>query len=408
MKKLFTTDNGGFPFELDDLRWIGRGIDESFESFTKAFAKNDTGDYVLFGCVVSNIVLGANSLTYDITSGAIVINGEICLVESATGVTVTDPSFTNFYFDIDDTSFDATGNESFEDSSVHDTYQNRFAKIVGGSSLPTDRISYSQTTNHTLASKIATLIENETFNFNRFIKFGASTSTITSANSSALQDKNFVVVDFDGTVPAWKCGSIIATSKIGTVVFVKFNATGSPSDTMLINHDDATATAGRARFLTSTKNNVVVGHGDVISAVFDGTYWNLLSEPKRSWIDDTTTTNWITQVNGTIVGSPRVMYKVDQQEKTVEINGICVFDVAGGTSPSIGYKLPNIQSVYNHTGLYYVSCIGVLLGAVARFDIYVSGGDTYIIFRQGVEFIPVDFNPATGYVVQFSHKFNIQ
>jgi len=296
MKKLKTDINGGFPFELDDLRWIGQGLDESFKGLTEAFAKNDAGDFVLSGCALSNISFPSGSIQFDITAGYIVIDGEVCKVEAGTGIVVSGAAW---YFDIDTTDFDAAGNETFENATTNDTYQKRPAKIVGGSSIPSGRVSALQFGTKTLASKIATLVANETFDFSKFIKFGVGSTTISSVNA-LFGDKNFVVVDFDGTVTNLKSGSLIASGKTGTLVLAKFNKTGT-SDTIVLNHNDPTTTAGYARFYTKTRDNVTVYDGDIVVLVFDGTYWNILSHENKLLTKIINIGDWQMNTDDTVV-----------------------------------------------------------------------------------------------------------
>lgn len=118
MDKLLTNLLGGFPFELDDLRW-------QFEAYEKAFKgiADGIGDCILSGCVVTPVV-GSN---YDISAGFIMWQGEIREF----------PGFVNtellggpalYALQPEDT-LDPSGSETFEDLSTQNAYQKRRASI---------------------------------------------------------------------------------------------------------------------------------------------------------------------------------------------------------------------------------------------------------------------------------------
>jgi hypothetical protein len=122
MNKLITTNNGGMPLELDDLRWTDEAYREGFKGLATMFGGLAVTDgYILSGLGVTNT--GSN---YSIAEGYVVFNGEIWYIPAKTLAYIT----TSYkYVIVEDVVFDATGNETFEDGSVNDTYQIRRAKF---------------------------------------------------------------------------------------------------------------------------------------------------------------------------------------------------------------------------------------------------------------------------------------
>jgi hypothetical protein len=123
MNKLITTNNGGMPFELDDLRFQDEGYREAFKGLLSALGGKALNDgYILSGVVATDT--GSNFTT---TEGWVAFNGEIWYIPGKTLPYLA----TGFkYVFEEDNTFDATGNESFEDGSVNDTYQIRRAKLT--------------------------------------------------------------------------------------------------------------------------------------------------------------------------------------------------------------------------------------------------------------------------------------
>lgn len=113
MNRLVTTDNGGFPFVLDDLRWVlstdDAGLIEAFSSMLRSISEN----MILDGCVFSGDIESSGA----ITAGWIMLDGEIIKVDAQSGL--VEP---NIYFNKVDT-FDSAGNKQFEDATFHDTYK---------------------------------------------------------------------------------------------------------------------------------------------------------------------------------------------------------------------------------------------------------------------------------------------
>ena len=124
MNGLKTTDNGGFPFQLDDLRWIDSGIREAFKGIMSAYGIDDSTAVILSGCQRSG------GGTVSLTEGYVSIGGEICYVPAQTWPAHAGGTDEE-YFVIEST-FDPAGSKTFESASVYDTYELRRGKIQTG------------------------------------------------------------------------------------------------------------------------------------------------------------------------------------------------------------------------------------------------------------------------------------
>ncbi len=128
MNKLKTTDNGGFPFVLDDIRWIDNAVRESFKGLVSSLGITATESFKISGCVVSNV-----GSVYSWTGGYICLMGEIMKVEAGSVTTPMQPWQQNYglYWQLD-VIYDATGVKIFESGISYDTYEIRKGKLVYG------------------------------------------------------------------------------------------------------------------------------------------------------------------------------------------------------------------------------------------------------------------------------------
>lgn len=120
MNKLITTQNGGFPLDLDDLRWIDDGIREAFEGLSKAW----TNYYIISGVTVTT-----NGGNKECTEGFAVIDGEICYVPAQT-VAIPSPAADHDWVIQLKQTFDTDGNETFQNGSSYDTYAIRQGELA--------------------------------------------------------------------------------------------------------------------------------------------------------------------------------------------------------------------------------------------------------------------------------------
>lgn len=124
MDKLKTTNVGGFPLVLNDLRWFfGRlgtpdeGIYQAFNNLLRGFGDN----LIIQGCVEGGAP-GAITLT----EGWILLDGELIKVDAQTAFNeATDNKF------VKGTTFDARGNKEFQNGSIDGTYEKNRADITG-------------------------------------------------------------------------------------------------------------------------------------------------------------------------------------------------------------------------------------------------------------------------------------
>lgn len=120
MNKLITTNNGGFPWVLDDIRWEQDAYREAIEDIAKGIQNSATADCVLWGGVITD-----NTTTFDITEGACIINGEIYHFEAQTGLTKQAAKY--LILEPSTGTYDAAGLKTFQDTTTNDTYEIRIA-----------------------------------------------------------------------------------------------------------------------------------------------------------------------------------------------------------------------------------------------------------------------------------------
>lgn len=120
MNKFKTTDNGGLPFVLDDLRWMDASYREAFLGFWAAFANGNADSFILSGCSMADQNVGTT-----VNEGYIYLYGEICYVPEHE---IPAGSGTAHWEII--SSYDSTGFKTFADSATHDTYEIRRAQVT--------------------------------------------------------------------------------------------------------------------------------------------------------------------------------------------------------------------------------------------------------------------------------------
>ncbi|CAB4127968.1 hypothetical protein UFOVP105_8 [uncultured Caudovirales phage] len=139
MNKLISTDLNGFPFVLDDLRFIDNGIRESFDGVHSSLLdKTLVNDGFLYSTNKPSTLLAyaeflsVSNPTFPETFCN--INGEIYLIPETT-LNFSGRSVGEVYTIETDFSFDSNGTKIFEDTNTHETYQIRRAKLVLKSSI---------------------------------------------------------------------------------------------------------------------------------------------------------------------------------------------------------------------------------------------------------------------------------
>lgn len=126
MNKLITSNTGGFPLVLDDLRFIDEAIRESFSAVFKSFMQNEDIENValiVHGCEKS--VTGTfPTLTNTYSPGIVVLNGESLLFP---GLVVSGVDLPRRW--AVETTFDPSGDKIFKNGDTESTYQIRRAKL---------------------------------------------------------------------------------------------------------------------------------------------------------------------------------------------------------------------------------------------------------------------------------------
>lgn len=125
MNKLITTDTGGFPYVLDDIRWEQSAYREALNDIVKGIVASGTTDFVLWGCNITD-----NTTNFDVSEGAIVFDGEIYHLAAATNLTKVALQY--LIFKPSTGTYDSNGLKTFQDAATHDTYEKRFATATIG------------------------------------------------------------------------------------------------------------------------------------------------------------------------------------------------------------------------------------------------------------------------------------
>lgn len=129
MKQIKTTDIGGFPVVLNDIRWIEAGVIESIRAICRSLLPSGTTNMVLNGCHVT--ALGDN--VYSVAQGwvylAIEGREEICQVDAHTYTHDGAPGdiAPRWTYQL---TYDTTGNKIFNNGQTKQTYLMVKAKIV--------------------------------------------------------------------------------------------------------------------------------------------------------------------------------------------------------------------------------------------------------------------------------------
>ena len=146
MKILKTTDNGGFPAVLDDIRWLQNAFAEVLANLATINGQNS---FIIWGCEPT--VIGS---LQGHTAGAVFINGEMCLVDADTvGIDPADSA--NWVWEKVVT-MDPAGLKVYEDTTAHDTYQITKAVLVVDAAPVGDYALYPIPTMATLVAQSIT------------------------------------------------------------------------------------------------------------------------------------------------------------------------------------------------------------------------------------------------------------
>lgn len=125
MDKYKTTNVGGLPLTLNDIRWLlgrlsgSQGIYQALNNLLRGFGDN---------LIIQGVVASGTSPNVAITEGWVLLDGELLKVDAQTGINTT----TNNKL-IKQTSFDSRGNKEFQNGLTDDTYEKNRAVVQGAS-----------------------------------------------------------------------------------------------------------------------------------------------------------------------------------------------------------------------------------------------------------------------------------
>jgi len=131
MKILKTTDIGGFPFVLDDLRWQAAGVLESIRALSRSLTPANAEGLILSGCEITETATNE----YSIGAGWVYLknssSGDEEIFEVEAHSYIIDPqSPQNIPRWEDYTLYDAAGNKVFNSGFSYQTYAIRRLRII--------------------------------------------------------------------------------------------------------------------------------------------------------------------------------------------------------------------------------------------------------------------------------------
>lgn len=130
MNKLINTDNGGYPFVLDDLRFQDDAVREAFKGSLRSVARPTlTNDGFLFDDLDTPTSISSSD-SWIFPETYCYLNGEIYLIPE----TILNSSPTTAKKYVLETNYSYTGTtpglKTFQDGNTHETYQIRRAKLT--------------------------------------------------------------------------------------------------------------------------------------------------------------------------------------------------------------------------------------------------------------------------------------
>lgn len=136
MNRLDTSYNGGFPHNLNDLRFVDDAIRLAFQDILKGLAGSTP--VIIWGCTATPL----EPEGHNISEGAVFYQGEIWHVDSHNIGEYGDAPDWAFF-----KTYDPDGNKIYKDGQQHNTYEVRKAKQYGLSGQPSGTIYSTSATN---------------------------------------------------------------------------------------------------------------------------------------------------------------------------------------------------------------------------------------------------------------------
>ena len=305
MKHLLTTDNGGFPLNLDDLRWIESGNVESLAAIGGIFGPT----FAAKQPVLTFVPVGA-TLEATHTAGVVFADGEFSEIAAITTPVVATTGQTFYWEKI--VVADPAGLKVFQNTVSHDTYLNNVWRLQSGASIPSGALplttfignGLTQTGHGLLLNKMLDL----PFSHNDHVLFHNSSTAETCSGSG---DDGFVqfnneranayVVEFTSPVSGIYAMQNSGSSYSGAWRLIKFVGT-SGSTEMKIVHQSATSAGTLYKFKCPNGHDVLVRTGDVCLFWNDGTDWILASGGRPIKKTLSYLSGWGTQIGFTGLG----------------------------------------------------------------------------------------------------------
>lgn len=131
MKHLKTLLNGGFPFKLDDIRYLQESFEDRIAMFFKdivwpaneSFENPPANTFIVHGVNITSST--STSATW--TAGVVCIDGILYTLDAGT-ISFSYPSTAPFIV-VDNSTYNPAGNKTFENATTHGTYELRKAKV---------------------------------------------------------------------------------------------------------------------------------------------------------------------------------------------------------------------------------------------------------------------------------------
>ena len=119
MNKLITTNNGGFPFQLDDIRFLDSGFRDAINNLFSNFSDGSNAQsFIVSGCQIS-----ISGSTISVTEGWLYLGSEVVHFPAAS---IDTSGYSVFYFGI---VTNDTESRVFEDGNSYDVHQTRQAQL---------------------------------------------------------------------------------------------------------------------------------------------------------------------------------------------------------------------------------------------------------------------------------------
>ncbi|MDT8337182.1 MAG: hypothetical protein RQ856_05065 [Candidatus Izemoplasmatales bacterium] len=218
MNKLITTSNGGFPIELDDLRFSDNAYRDGFKALVSPFADVNNDALILSGMVRSQ-----QGQLINYTEGYCMLFGEIMYFPEHNLPLLQQGQFE--YLQID-SSFDNNGNKTLENGIQVQSHQVRTAKIVRATSQPLNAIIWAFVKSYftEIANKINTVPQGVIMMWSGSIANIPQGYALCDGSNGTPDLRGKFVVGFDATKPDYSAISLIGGEEKHTLTVAEMPA----------------------------------------------------------------------------------------------------------------------------------------------------------------------------------------